>query len=96
MPNPIGNVASLVSWKAKWKSGATQVIRIPVALADQILAYAHDLDQGQVRPVSSSNESLLHVIQMLEQVYDTPRNNFSKEKKVLLRTAIDKLKHCNK
>lgn len=92
MPNPNGNIATLTSWKPRWLSGATQTIRVPVDLAEAILAYAHKLDQGTVKPSDSSNESLTQVIETLERVYLTPRNNFSRERKAELRAAIDTLK----
>ena len=31
----------------KWRHGKTQTIRVPIALADQILAMAKKLDEGQ-------------------------------------------------
>lgn len=32
--------------KSAWKSGATKTVKLPVALVDAILAYAHKLDDG--------------------------------------------------
>lgn len=106
MPNPKGNIATLKHYQPKWRSGRTQVIRIPVALTNQIFDYARRLDQGEeIQPdsVDSStqlsrnifhcdSQSLLQVIEKLESVLETPRNNFSKDKKALLQSAIDDLK----
>jgi hypothetical protein len=33
--------------KPKWKSGKTRTIRVPIALADQLLAIARRLDDGE-------------------------------------------------
>jgi hypothetical protein len=92
MPNPNGNIATLTSWKPRWLSGATQTIRVPVDLAEEILDYAHKLDKGEINSTPCDTESLSQVVQALEEIYQTPRNNFSRERKALLRTAIDKLK----
>jgi hypothetical protein len=46
MANPKGNEASLVKFKPKWNHAPTTVIRVPVALVDQIMDYAHSLDAG--------------------------------------------------
>lgn len=89
MPNYKGNEATLTKYKPKWKSGDTRTIRVPIALADQILAYAHQLDEGIVK---IDINSLVTVVELLEAVEQTPRNNFSKEKKALLRKAIEQLK----
>ena len=34
--------------KPGWKHGKTKVIRVPEALADQIIEYARKLDEGQI------------------------------------------------
>lgn len=95
MPNYKGNEATLKKYKPKWKSGNTQTIRVPVALTDQILDYAHRLDEGTVNSqpsIDSSLETLTQVIEWLESVKDTPRNNFSKHKRELILISIEKLK----
>jgi len=35
--------------KSQWKHGKTKVIRVPEALADQIIEYARDLDEGKIK-----------------------------------------------
>lgn len=95
MPNYKGNEATLTKYKPKWKSGDTQTIRVPIALASQILDYAHRIDEG----IDNSNllvdrniQSLTQVIEWLEDVEKTPRNNFSKQKRELVQKAIANLK----
>lgn len=81
MSNPKGNEATLKKFKPKWYNGTTQTIRVPIAIADQILEYAHKLDEApsQVNEDNSSsnsdatenqqgnlNETLTQVIQLLE------------------------------
>lgn len=80
MSNPKGNEATLKKFKPKWYNGTTQTIRVPTVLADQILEYAHKLDEApsQVNEVNSINpdavenqqgnlnETLTQVIQLLE------------------------------
>lgn len=46
MTNPKGNVESLKPYEGKWRSGKTQTIRVPIALTEQILAYARGLDDN--------------------------------------------------
>lgn len=99
MPNPKGNPQTLKKYQPKWRSGDTQTIRVPIALTEQILRYAHQLDEGTVTSTQSNHPDsnhLLQVIQWLEEVEKTPRNNFSKQKKELIQRAIELLKHCNK
>ena len=36
-------------FKSKWNNGKTRTIRVPVRLADQVLDYAHQLDEGEVK-----------------------------------------------
>lgn len=95
MPNYKGNEATLTKYKPKWKSGETQTIRVPVALASQILEYAHQLDEGTIvsnPPADLNIQSLVSVIELLEDVEKTPRNNFSKQKRELVQKAIINLK----
>lgn len=94
MPNPKGNVQTLTKYRPKWKSGETRTIRVPVVLVGQILDYAHRLDEGAIAPSQLSQIELNHlsqVINWLEDVERTPRNNFSRQKKELIRQAIEKL-----
>lgn len=47
MSNPKGNEATLVKYKPKWQSGKTQTIRVPIAIADQVLEAAKAIDSNQ-------------------------------------------------
>lgn len=38
------SLANLKHFKCKWKHGTTRTIRVPVALADDVMAYARRLD----------------------------------------------------
>lgn len=85
-----GNLATLKHFAPKWRSGATQVIRIPVALVAQVMDYARSLDSGEASPDGDNlSNQLLQVIQLLEEVKQTPRNNFGKEPKTRVQQAID-------
>lgn len=44
MANPRGNVETLKPYENKWRSGKTQTIRVPIALAQEILAVARQMD----------------------------------------------------
>lgn len=95
MANPKGNEATLKKFESKWKSGSTQTIRVPIALADQVLAYARKVDHGEniEQPQLSSvdSQTLSQVIEILERVKETPRNNFSRDRKALVQQAINLL-----
>jgi hypothetical protein len=90
MANPKGNLETLKPYQAKWNSGTTRTIRVPVVLADQVLEYAHKLDNGesltQVNEVTAiqgskaTDETLTQVIQLLEESLKFPSNNASKTK----------------
>jgi hypothetical protein len=54
MPNPKGNPTTLAKYTPKWKHGNTRTIRVPVALAEQILEYAHKLDNGTLSQVNEN------------------------------------------
>jgi hypothetical protein len=104
MPNPKGNPTTLVKYTQKWKHGNTRTIRVPVALADRVLDYAHKIDEESVTQVNSNGnshtavtnrpnvltneeiaETLLQVIEVLEEVCKTPSTSkFTKS----LRTSI--------
>lgn len=46
MPNPSGYSQTLRHFSGKWRTGRTRTIRVPIALADEVLAYAQALDTG--------------------------------------------------
>ena len=41
--------------KPKWKQGRTRTIRVPVALAEQLLEIAHKLDSGELLDLTQDN-----------------------------------------
>lgn len=41
--------------KPKWKQGRTRTIRVPVAMADQLLEIAHRLDSAEVLDLTQDN-----------------------------------------
>lgn len=61
MPNPNPKLENLTSYKPKWKSGKTRTIRVPVAIAEQVLEVAHQIDEGQLTDTSEyvSKENLV-------------------------------------
>lgn len=90
MANPKGNLETLKPYQAKWNSGTTRTIRVPVVLADQVLEYAHKLDSGEsltqvneataIQGSKTTDETLTQVIQLLEESLKFPSNNASKTK----------------
>lgn len=47
--------------KSGWKHGKTKVIRVPEALADQIIEYARKLDEGKIK-----NDDVNQITSMLK------------------------------
>ena len=98
MSNPKGNPATLEQYTPKWKHGKTRTIRVPIALADEILDYAHQLDEGKAITTQEQNrklhEALTQVIVALEQVCETPHTSkFTRVIKAKLQAyAINPLK----
>lgn len=90
MANPKGNLDTLKPYQAKWNSGTTRTIRVPVTLADQVLEYAHKLDSGKsltqvnqdlsLEDIETIQETLTQVIQLLNESLKFPSNNASKTK----------------
>ncbi len=64
MANPKGNPKTLKPYKPKWRSGKTQTIRVPIAIADKVLEAARLIDE--------SNEPLLQVLRE-ENSKSTPK-----------------------
>jgi len=46
------------TWASSWQSGKTKLVRVPVALAEEILSYALLLDRGEVPSVTDQKEIL--------------------------------------
>jgi antitoxin component of MazEF toxin-antitoxin module len=92
MANPRGNESTLKKYQPTWKTGRTQTIRVPVALADQILEYARQLDAGNDTQQTGSNH-LSQVVELLEDVRDhAPRNSFGQIWRGKVAQAIDLLR----
>ena len=51
---------NLKMYQSKWNNGKTRTIRVPVALADQVLDYARQLDNNSLD--TSDNSSLITAI----------------------------------
>lgn len=57
------NTSGLTSFKSAWNSGATKTIRVPIRLADSILAYARALDNaGGDLPITDNLSSPIATI----------------------------------
>jgi hypothetical protein len=47
MSKPPGNLQTLKPYQPTWKTGKTRVIRVPIAIADELLTLARKLDEGK-------------------------------------------------
>ena len=90
MSNPRGNLATLKPYVPKWKSGQTRTIRVPIALADRVLEFARTIDGSELIQEKSLVSEL--VAELIDLHENTPRNNFSMERKAKLKTVIERLR----
>lgn len=63
-------------FKPKWKSGKTTVIRVPEAIADEVLAIARRIDDGEAVTQSSSIDAATlfnHLRPLLNRLSDRER-----------------------
>lgn len=105
---PRGNLATLKHYKPKWKSGATQTIRVPIALTERLLDIARQLDGedyihlSQVNRVSSpeidhlENQSLCltkaELESLVEQVLADPQVTRKGKDRGSVKRALEALK----
>ncbi|MBF2056265.1 MAG: hypothetical protein IGQ45_03380 [Cyanobacterium sp. T60_A2020_053] len=87
------NVENLTPFKSKWNSSPTKLVRIPVALEDQILAFAHDLDSGNIQSDKINNslvtERLKQLIIKIENKETGYKNNGASQLIKELRALLD-------
>lgn len=58
MPNKHGHPETLTSFTGKWRNGATKTIRVPIVLAEQVIALARELDESsQSHDTNDSTQS---------------------------------------
>lgn len=88
MANAKGYEASLKKFQPKWYNGTTRTIRVPIVLADQILEYAHKLDEseGQSNQVTASQDTLTQVLEVLKEIEDSTR--FTRQLRAKLRLKV--------
>lgn len=70
-----GGARSNSGAKGKWKHGKTKSIRVPEELADQILEYAHKLDENA--KIESETESKINHSLTSDSVTDSKTLNLS-------------------
>ena len=66
MVNIKGNIESLKPYENKWRSGKTQTIRVPIALAEQILIAAHKMDTDET--LVTEDEMINYLIEIKAKI----------------------------
>jgi len=66
MVNIKGNIESLKPYDNKWRSGKTQTIRVPIALAEQILIAAHKINTDET--LVTENEIINYLIELKAKI----------------------------
>ncbi|MDJ0899722.1 MAG: hypothetical protein QNJ55_13015 [Xenococcus sp. MO_188.B8] len=76
MSNPKGNEATLVKYTPKWRSGKTKTIRVPIAIADQVLEVARKIDNDEAFNTDTSESSFDRddARNYLEMIFSAPSN----------------------
>lgn len=76
MANLRGNEASLVKYKSKWRSGKTQTIRVPIAIADRVLEAARIIDSGDSLNTVTSDSGFDgdDIENILKSIFAAPSN----------------------
>jgi hypothetical protein len=68
------------TWGNSWKHGKTTVIRVPEALADEIIEYARQLDEGDCVLQGNIGELLDEFIELKrQQKIDSKRGELSRD-----------------
>jgi len=66
MVNIKGNIESLKPYENKWRSGKTQTIRVPIALAEQILIASHKMDTDET--LVTEDEMINYLIELKAKI----------------------------
>ncbi|MEG4250593.1 hypothetical protein [Microcoleus sp. Pol10D4] len=92
MSNPNGNIQTLKPYESKWRSGKTQTIRVPVALAEQILAVARQMDAGESLVTQDESLSYLRILKTKIEAKEAGYRANSASKLIsVLKLILDKL-----
>ncbi|MEG4989706.1 hypothetical protein QUB08_28775 [Microcoleus sp. BR0-C5] len=92
MSNPNGNIQTLKPYESKWRSGKTQTIRVPVALAEQILVVARQMDAGKSLVTQDESSSSLRILKAkIEAKEPGYRANSASKLISVLKLILDKL-----
>jgi hypothetical protein len=97
MANPHGNIATLESYKAAWRSGKTRTIRVPIVLADKILEYANKIDVGEKPDDTLDTEKLGEIKTKINEVVELlsctisvpPNSRLTKNLRLKVSKSID-------
>jgi len=60
------------TWKSGCKFSQTKLIRVPIALVDQLLEIAHKLDSGEVLDLVTKQKSLPTTLSITTSIDETP------------------------
>jgi hypothetical protein len=64
------------TWGASWNSGATKVVRVPVALENQIMAYARAVDNNEYADISQRAGDIFLVLEVIEKYIEYKRTRY--------------------
>ena len=71
MANPKGNPQTLKPYRPTWRSGKTQTIRVPIAIADLVLEAARKIDQDMPNTDTSVKKEFKAIF---EEIINLPSN----------------------
>ena len=80
MPNPRGNPETLKQFKSQWKSVKTRTIRVPIAIAEQVLEAARLIDENQSFNTDTSGIDKTKIIQIARNAFSLKASSGGKIK----------------
>ena len=88
MANPKGNPQNLKSYKPKWKSGKTQTIRVPIAIAPLVLEAARKIDKNKSKSLTQANNEVKTANEDNSSLFTVTSDSVINEALEILKLAI--------
>ena len=88
MANPKGNPQNLKSYKPKWKSGKTQTIRVPIAIAPLVLEAARELDKNKSQSLTQVNKKVKAVNEDVNNLFTDTSDSSITDVLEILKLAV--------
>jgi hypothetical protein len=64
------------TWGASWRSGTTKVVRIPIALEQEVMDYARKIDNFGTVNISQREGDIFLILEVIEKYIEYKRTNY--------------------